>query len=340
MAFSFGCGQRENEKSDEYAVPMERGKSRIDSLQQSLSVSSTATWERSIGQLTAKLLDQTLFGAMTTISQQALRRWRQNYVKENAGATVEQMLEAARAAALPTMKKRKTRNVGSTIVGDLEEHARKKRHHDAFMQDLERIKESKDIGVECQICFEMFVPEHTLHCLANDEHVICRPCFVSYCRANMPSATIETLVCPMCKTSYDRCVLEVNLPPDVLDDMDRKQIELDRKVALASGVEAVLYCECGIVAVIEASDVGDSVVACTCGHAYCVRCGNFAHSGQLCPTPRETIKWLDKHGKLCPNCGEGIEKNGGCKHMTCRSCKHEFCWNCVGKWPRCLCNRS
>jgi hypothetical protein len=29
----------------------------------------------------------------------------------------------------------------------------------------------------------------------------------------------------------------------------------------------------------------------------------------------------------CPGCGSGVEKKGGCDHMTCR-CGHEFCWRC------------
>jgi len=30
----------------------------------------------------------------------------------------------------------------------------------------------------------------------------------------------------------------------------------------------------------------------------------------------------------CPRCGIPIKKNGGCDHMTCRKCTHEFCWIC------------
>lgn len=33
--------------------------------------------------------------------------------------------------------------------------------------------------------------------------------------------------------------------------------------------------------------------------------------------------------KNCPKCGVIIEKVGGCTHMTCRKCKHEFCWVCL-----------
>ncbi|MFH1832351.1 MAG: IBR domain-containing protein [bacterium] len=33
--------------------------------------------------------------------------------------------------------------------------------------------------------------------------------------------------------------------------------------------------------------------------------------------------------KSCPKCGNGVEKDGGCDHMTCK-CRHEFCWRCLG----------
>jgi hypothetical protein len=33
--------------------------------------------------------------------------------------------------------------------------------------------------------------------------------------------------------------------------------------------------------------------------------------------------------KPCPKCGVNIEKQGGCDHMTCRKCHHNFCWQCL-----------
>ncbi|KAF3046253.1 hypothetical protein E8E11_008156 [Didymella keratinophila] len=41
--------------------------------------------------------------------------------------------------------------------------------------------------------------------------------------------------------------------------------------------------------------------------------------------------------KRCPGkmCGRPIEKNGGCIHMSCSQCKHQFCWTCLEGWvPR------
>ena len=48
----------------------------------------------------------------------------------------------------------------------------------------------------------------------------------------------------------------------------------------------------------------------------------------------DTSSWLVGHTKACPNkaCGARIEKEGGCNHMQCRQCGHEFCWVCMGDW--------
>ena len=42
--------------------------------------------------------------------------------------------------------------------------------------------------------------------------------------------------------------------------------------------------------------------------------------------PNQT--WLKLFTKQCPQCHWNIQKYEGCDHMTCRLCKHEFCWIC------------
>lgn len=53
---------------------------------------------------------------------------------------------------------------------------------------------------------------------------------------------------------------------------------------------------------------------------------------QLIKNEEETKRWLDENTKRCPNCGANINKNGGCNHMTCKNCTHEFCWLCMEKY--------
>ncbi|CAD8173232.1 unnamed protein product [Paramecium pentaurelia] len=36
----------------------------------------------------------------------------------------------------------------------------------------------------------------------------------------------------------------------------------------------------------------------------------------------------------CPNCGVFIQRIGGCKHMTCKLCNHQFCWYCKTQWDK------
>ncbi|UJR12356.1 hypothetical protein I4U23_016533 [Adineta vaga] len=43
-------------------------------------------------------------------------------------------------------------------------------------------------------------------------------------------------------------------------------------------------------------------------------------------------KWLELFTKKCSQCQWYIQKNEGCDHMTCRYCKHEFCWECLADY--------
>lgn len=78
-------------------------------------------------------------------------------------------------------------------------------------------------------------------------------------------------------------------------------------------------------------------------HRFCFGCHVEAdHRPVVCPVARmwlkkcrddsETANWIKSNTKECSHCQSTIEKNGGCNHMTCKKCKHEFCWVCMGPW--------
>ncbi|CAJ1436964.1 unnamed protein product [Effrenium voratum] len=86
-------------------------------------------------------------------------------------------------------------------------------------------------------------------------------------------------------------------------------------------------------------------VQCFCGCGWCFFCGNDLHAPVACDTVKSWEEknrdegcdavWIKVNTKLCPKCGNPIEKNGGCMHMTCRKpggCGHEFCWICLKDW--------
>lgn len=320
-------------------LPIDRGKALIEEQLQVVAIDQDK--EEAVKDVSVKRLDQILLTLCTTTSVAALKRWRINYVLLKGGATMAEFIFDAKRENPVIDGKRKLREpTDQEPLEEILQKTAKRQCVKQFFKDLETcLPVEDDAGVQCNVCFDKYPLEETLHCLFEDAHTICRKCFVDYCKENKQNYSPESLPCVVCKKGYDRIVIQASLPIDIFERMEQTQLQVDKKVALGSNVKAVLYCECGTVAVVEQSDVGNGVVMCICGKVYCINCGNFEHAGQLCPPPKETIQWLEKHTKHCPNCREPIEKNGGCNHMTCRSCRHEFCWLCLGKYPRCDCVR-
>ncbi|KAF2631317.1 hypothetical protein BU25DRAFT_334075 [Macroventuria anomochaeta] len=74
-----------------------------------------------------------------------------------------------------------------------------------------------------------------------------------------------------------------------------------------------------------------------CDHELCLSCNRPWHSGSCNSAKRledkqseNTIKKLG--AKPCPKCYVNIEKQGGCDHMNCQRCRHNFCWECLGPY--------
>lgn len=84
-------------------------------------------------------------------------------------------------------------------------------------------------------------------------------------------------------------------------------------------------------------------VSCGANHKFCFGCSiDSDHRPVICPVAKmwlkkcrddsETANWIKSNTKECSKCQSTIEKNGGCNHMTCKKCKYEFCWVCMGPW--------
>ena len=74
---------------------------------------------------------------------------------------------------------------------------------------------------------------------------------------------------------------------------------------------------------------------CECGFSMCFKCGQAWHTGKCdANVDSEFKEWAANNGNVgnCPKCKARIEKNDGCNHMTCGSCKYEYCWICGAKY--------
>jgi len=76
-----------------------------------------------------------------------------------------------------------------------------------------------------------------------------------------------------------------------------------------------------------------------CNYEFCFDCGEEYHGSKSCDEFRRwklasnlvdirVYLWQKLNTKPCPNCNAAIQKRGGCNHMTCQFCQHEFCWQC------------
>ncbi|XP_072026009.1 potential E3 ubiquitin-protein ligase ariadne-2-like [Amphiura filiformis] len=99
--------------------------------------------------------------------------------------------------------------------------------------------------------------------------------------------------------------------------------------------------DCSIV--VKADIVQSKKIECNqCKTSFCFKCCWGYHAPTDCDTIKkwltkcaddsETANYISAHTKDCPKCGICIEKNGGCNHMQCCRCKHDFCWMCLQDW--------
>ncbi|KAH8733118.1 hypothetical protein GQ44DRAFT_586017, partial [Phaeosphaeriaceae sp. PMI808] len=84
------------------------------------------------------------------------------------------------------------------------------------------------------------------------------------------------------------------------------------------------------------ADTKQKITCPECQHDLCFSCYRSWHPDIDCNKFKQeeediaSIKHIKAMGaKQCPKCGINIEKDGGCSHMRCNRCRHNFCWDCL-----------
>ncbi|KAE9975165.1 hypothetical protein Vi05172_g8515 [Venturia inaequalis] len=200
-------------------------------------------------------------------------------------------------------------------------------------------------GFMCDICCEDDAGMQTfaLKC----EHRFCVDCYKTYlankikdegeaarikcpgnnCNRVVDSRSLNTLVSGSLRDRYEELLTRT-----YVDDLEN--------LKWCPSPNCVYAVDCKI----KNRDLGRIVptVKCDCDHQFCFGCAQNDHQPapcglvkkwmKKCEDDSETANWISANTKECPRCHSTIEKNGGCNHMTCRKCKHEFCWMCMGVW--------
>mmetsp|Transcript_3472 Transcript_3472/g.4718 ORF Transcript_3472/g.4718 Transcript_3472/m.4718 type:complete len:606 (+) Transcript_3472:667-2484(+) len=207
----------------------------------------------------------------------------------------------------------------------------------------------------CQICFEDDIDVKDMYSMPCG-HSFCRDCWVEYIEHMIlsgPSDAIHTK-CPQagCQEIVTEdemrdvlCGGSCSKNHSLIDKFRGYQLRCfveqngHTRWCPAAGCDKVAYTK----TMCSSGDFSSGPVAtCTCTHKFCLKCGEEPHAPAYCSVltkwkdkcrnESETANWILANTKACPRCSSRIEKNQGCNHMTCQSCKYEFCWICMGDW--------
>jgi len=183
----------------------------------------------------------------------------------------------------------------------------------------------------CSICEET-APLYQLDC----NHAFCYSCSTEWARASLYSVPIP---CP-----HKDCPIPIALHrlSKLLSrqDLDLHLSHLTRHTL--SSLMSIKWCShCFGGSCYDQEDDPNCVRECPyCRMSLCMQCDGSSHFGRSCEEAlkaksqeeQDNFTWKAQNTKQCPECKVSIEKNEGCRHMTCKRCSYQFCWMCSGKW--------
>jgi len=212
--------------------------------------------------------------------------------------------------------------------------------------------ETMDIKVDiedpfdCPICFSTVRLADA--CRMDCDHCFCKDCFVGFlCDTVKDGESCAIKTCPYsgCKEIITEKIYEKYLPENLKPKY--KKFKIKYVVETSTSFMWCPAADCKYVIHLISLNKNEKIVKnirCDCGNYFCFGCRAEAHRPLNCDLFSKWLEltggsgeqlnklWILKNTKKCPKCKVDIEKNNGCMHMTCRSCRYEWCWICLGDW--------
>jgi hypothetical protein len=168
----------------------------------------------------------------------------------------------------------------------------------------------------------------------------CKECLQSWMASEFDTKGCDGIKCPECSQTLEYQEVQEAASKVTFEAYDK----LATRNALGS-LEEFAWClgvGCGSGQLnIDNKDFMDCQ---NCGYKQCLKHKVPWHTNETCDQyeyrtsgqkkrdeEKKEEAMLNQLSKKCPgvNCGWRIEKIDGCEHMTCKKCKHEFCWQCL-----------
>lgn len=202
---------------------------------------------------------------------------------------------------------------------------------DEYMEDVD--------GFECSVCFGHYDASSfpsILTQLCNHAGDACLDCISDYIAEMVDRGALYSLTCPMC---------ERKLSPQELKDYaservyERYQYLKQQSEIPSHWISCTNPACCASQPYDKDSASGPKMVCKYCQFATCAKHRRPWHDGQTCaefdtdPAQIERLEQEEATARLlsqeatsvCPKCGQGVTKMGGCDHMLCQ-CGNEYCF--------------
>eukprot|EP01094_Clydonella_sp_ATCC50884_P018452 TRINITY_DN3414_c0_g1_i1.p1 TRINITY_DN3414_c0_g1~~TRINITY_DN3414_c0_g1_i1.p1 ORF type:complete len:1152 (+),score=321.53 TRINITY_DN3414_c0_g1_i1:239-3694(+) len=199
---------------------------------------------------------------------------------------------------------------------------------------------------ECTICYDVLPlgEMSALHC----GHWFDNECYRGYLESKIKDGETDEITCPDkdCSIIVDEATIASLVDEDLFSKYMR--FMLGNFVKKHPQLRWCPHSTCGqAIESITIPRAPGYFLMCTCGTRMCFRCSGAPHWPAPCRTVdwnltrfREEAdedsnaveKWLRANTKQCPKCAVNIEKRGGCNHMHCHHCDHDFCWVCLANF--------
>jgi len=206
-----------------------------------------------------------------------------------------------------------------------------------------REEELKQKTYTCLICFTDLKIEE-MYTLDECNHRYCFECLKGFFISKINDGHTRNIHCPQtnCKHIIGYAEIKHCVDKHAFDKYEKFLLQ-----ATLKDDPNARWCPkpgCGTAMLINPR--GGSMLICpnaTCKFTFCFKCMEEWHSDATCEqykqwkienneTESRFATWAASHTQNCPKCSAKIEKNGGCNHMTCVQCNHDFCWLCLADY--------